>query len=579
MPRSFSFTLGGSNLPFSRGLNTAKRPAELAPNEAQVADSVDLSSGTIRGAWGLGTAIAQTVPVNSKFICCASGTDWISSTDPDTACRINHYTVAYTKIAGGSYDYPRAHQSATSARLGVPAPASGMTATGGARPNRSYALVYADLAITYPYPSDNPYAYSNPSPIVSSGNSGATLGSIPGSAGTFSRFIFATVEGDPNGTLYLYKSLSSGLTSWTDTGGDYGAYAVNEDFPLNWGANGNIDSETTPFDFSPANPLSCLAEEMYAPAGADSGVMFGVMASNNQIYVAWSHAGRPWAWPMAFQHNLQETVHALVTWRNAVFALTEVGAWSFSGAADYAIAPERISGVHPIRKGFGKTAKATPWGIVYVAREGLAVFDGLTSRIITKGVLDLETWLSGTTYANAVYYDGAYRLNLWGANTVLVVELGDGVKVTTMPLDVAEMHVAPRATSQPGLFVADKTTGALHPWRPADGSAVPGAVRSDDWEWKTPLLTLDEPSRPKTFRRVRLSGRDLSITFSVGDDLTLAAGSTYARTHTHVTTGDSQQFWLPAGFIGKALRVDVTATSADAELHEMTIEGSVLNGA
>lgn len=579
MPKPFAITLGGEQFPWTRGLNTAKRPAEMALNEAQAAANVDMSAGTLRGAWGLGTAIAQTVAVDSKFVCCVSGTNWISSADPDTACRISHSAVARTVIASGSYDYPRALQGGNITQLGVPYPGDGMTATGGNRPNRSYALVYSDIAITYPYPYSDPYAYSNPSPIVSSGNSGATLGSIPGSATTYSRLIFATVEGDPGGTLYLYKALASGITSWTDTGGDYGAYAVNGDYPLNWGLNGNIDSRTTPYDFSPASHLSFLTEEMYAPSGADSGVMFGVMAANSQTHVAWSHAGRPWAWPTAFRHNLQETVHALVTWRNAVYAFTEVCAWSFSGAADYAIRPERISGVHPIRKGFGKTVKATPWGIVYVAREGLALFDGISSRIITQGILDPLTWLNGATYANAAYYDGAYRLNLWGANTVLVVEMGDGVKITTMALDAADMYIAPRATSEPGLFVANKTTGALHPWRPADGSAVPGAVRNSAWTWKTPLLTLGDSARSKNFRRVRLYGKDLSITFSVGDDLTLAAGGAFANSHTHVTTGTSQQFWLPSGFIGKALRVDLSATSANAELHEITIEGEILNGA
>lgn len=580
MPRPFSLTLGGDDLPWARGLNTAKRPAEMAPNEAQAARGVDLAAGTLRGAWSPGTAITQTVAANSKFVCCAGGTDWISSPDPDTACRIDYRTVAYTKIAAGAYDYPRSQQGGTNARLGVPAPGSGMTATGGARPNRSYALVYVDAAITYP--GSNGFAYSNPSPIVSSGNSGATLNNIPGAALSYTRAIYATVEGDPTGTLFHYSNVPAGATSWTDTGGIYGGYSVDQNSPLNWGVGGHIDSKTTQYDYSAANYLAILAEEMYATGGVETGVMFGVLASFRQNYVAWSHAGKPWAWPTKFQHNMHESGHALVVWQGAAFAFTDTSIWAFRGGADYAITPERISATHPIRPGFGKSAKATPWGILYVSREGLALFDGLSTRIITKGILSPETWLQAATYANAAFYDGAYRLNLWGQSTVLIVEMGDaGVSVTTASIDAADLHVAPIATSNPGLFVAGRAAGSLSPWRPADGAAVSGAVRQT-WQWQTAELSLGAASRLKRFDRARvavaLNGGTLNVTISAKDTAGAAVPGVSDFTRTIASAADAE-FWLPAGFIGHTASVTLTPSAGTVEVFDLTMEGEVLDAA
>lgn len=572
MPRPFSLTIGGPDLPFSRGLNTAKRPAELVPNEAQIAENVDLSAGTLRGAFGLGTKITPTVVANAKFAACSGGANWVSSTDPDTACRIDYRTIAYTQIDGGSYDYPRVQQGSANARLGVPAPGSGMIATGGSRPNRSYAVVFIDSTISYPGAID--FALSNPSPIVSSGNSGATLTNIPG-ADVYGRIIYATEEGDPDGVLYRYKTIPWGDTSWTDTGGSYGGYAVNKDAPLDWGSGGDVTNETTPRDYSPANYLSVLADEMYGPGGLESGVMFGVLAALSQSYVAWTHAGKPWAWPTKFQYNLHETVHALVVWQNAVFAFTDTSVWSFSGTADYAITPERIVGVHPIKKGFGKTAKATPFGVVYVAREGLALFDGISSRIITKGILDPLTWLDGATYANAAYYDGAYRLNLWGKDTVLVVEVGDdGVKVTSMDgLDAADLVIAPRSSSEPGLIVADQD-GDLFPWRPADGSAVTGATRQP-WEWMTARLTMGAASRLKYFRRMRISCALNGGTLDIQIVARSSEGASLATFTQTINSTSPTEFWLPTTMFAHSVDVKLTPSSGAVEVYEFTITGDV----
>lgn len=577
MPKPITVTIGGPSQPFNRGLNTARHRTLLAPNEAQVAQWVDNSAGSLRGAYSPGTAIAQTVGAGSKFVCCSGGTDWFSSTDPDTACRIDYRTVAHTVINGGAHTYPRVQQAGYNTQLGVPAPGSGMTATGGSRPNRSYALVYMDAGAVI-YPGEYPFAISNPSPIVSSGNSGATLGSIPGAGGAYARVIYATVEGDPNGTLYHYKALSSALTSWTDTGGDHGGYNVDESQPLNWGRGGHVDSETTPFDFSEALALAVLAEDTYGPGGIESDILFAVLAASRRTYIAWTHAGKPWAWPTKFQHNLQETTHALVVWQNAAYAFTDTSVWAASGPADYAISVERVSAAHPIKAGFGKTAKATPFGVMYVAREGIALLDGISSRIITKGILDPLTWLNGATYGNAAWYDGAYRLNLWGTGKTLVVDLGEGgVTVTETDIDAADLHVAYSATSNPGLFVADLATGALNPWRPTDGAAVAGAARQP-WVWTTGALSLGEVARLKQFTRMRvacsLDGGTLDVTATVRDN----AGVSLASHTQTLSATTAAEFWLPSTMTGNTLDLTFTPSTGDAEVYEVTVEGVYCDG-
>jgi hypothetical protein len=330
-----------------------------------------------------------------------------------------------------------------------------------------------------------------------------------------------------------------------------------------------------------------LAEELYGGQGS-AGILFGAKGydtSSNNL-VVWSHTGKPWAWPAVNFHDVQESVEALVVWQGSVYAFTGNSVWSFSGGADYAITPVRMSAAYPLKAGFGKTAKASPFGIFYVAREGIALFDGVSSRIITKGILDPTTFLGGAAYGNAAYYDGSYRLNLWGTGVMLIVEVDaeGGVRVTkSTTVNASDLHVTTRSSSNQGLFIANYTTGALTPWRPADGSAVTGASRST-WAWASPLLTIDAPGRLKRFNRMRvacaLNGGSLAVQVDMYDvNGSVPAGwspTTFTKT---ITDAQSALFWLPAGLCGQAATVTLAPSSGNVEVYEGALEGEVFNGA
>lgn len=599
MGKAFRVGIGGPGEPFNRGINTARHRSLLAINEAVDASGVDLSAGTLKGAAAT-EGTAATVGTACKFIAFVGDDHWVDTQYPDWACndsdlagvgrtyRTNHATDT---TAG----HPQYHLGANTYRLGLDYETTAPTASAGARPlTRSYAVTFYSTTTGFE---------SNPTRRTTAVASGASLSGIPrysvvdtsGMSGTVHRRIYATEEGDPDGTLYYYDTITNDTaTTYTDAGGEFGGaltankgsadYSIAGDSPdLDWGAGGNVDSDTTPFDQSPAPFLTVISEGMMGTEGS-AGLPIGAVGS----VVRWPHAGKPWAWPDVHQHDVQEYVEAAVVWQGQGFVFTASSVWAFTGAADYAITPIKTGAGHGIKAGCGRTAKATPFGIVYLSREGLALFDGTTSRLLTGGVLD-PSFAYTSSHFNAEYFDGFYLLNSHADADPWCFDLrrGPGGLIATQANfgTVGAMAVANKldfGLLMPGaaLYVADYSTGAIRAWRPSLGAS---ASREAGWSWLSGSVTLGVPGLQKRLDRLRVAavvtgGATLRVTLGVTDDLGAIFGS-LASFHTVDVSAGFVDVRLPAGLIGRCFHVSIAPLSggSNIELLEVELRGEVLD--
>lgn len=605
--------------PFSNGLNTAVDKGLVSPEYAVIARGVDVADGTLRGAFTEGAEVDRygdsmysPFPTGQKFFWFTRVLGWIFSEYPDYGCNNDslftgmwaatpshrHYTTQKTGDQEASWPWYYVRNSQF--RLGM---RSQHDVTPGASSATTRGLRTYAVTLYQPVTA----LESNPTQRTASVKSGASLTGLPtaptdGSewsqtyVGNIWRRIYATREGDPNGDLYYYDTITNNTaTTYTDTGGrtnDGGldlpfhpvAYDVDDTMRLNWGYGGSIDNEAMLYDHAPAPNLTVMAEDLMSIGDdGDAGVLFGAEKS----IIRWSHIGKQWAWPEIFQHNLNDYCEALVYWQGTMYAFTAAGVWAFSGAADFAIQPVKTGAAFGIRQGFGRTAKVTPFGIMFLAREGLALFDGASARIISASALSPSEFLPGVaTYGNAAFFDGFYLLNLWGQSKVIAVDLRrglEGMSFTQSALDPADLHVTPfvgstAGTETPGLYVLGNTSTEIRSWRPADQSTD----RYGDWQWKTGALSGGHPGKMKRLGWIRadydLPAGSLALSITTSDDVD---GTLRAHTYTTTLSSSARSVYkrLPA-HVGRYITIEINADSApDALIRGVTIEGTVYDAA
>lgn len=603
MPKPFTITLG----PFDQGsMNTYKHPRVLSPAEATTSTGVDYSDGTLRGYYGPGTPVAHasSSPVSFSFLDgqTGSGKPWVFSNSQNWWC-LDGTTPAGTQGVAYYTDnnfpsVPNQLQIAvgpgmTFSLLGANIPNSLSVTNAGGSP-RAYRVTHVV------YNSDLNAAFeSNPSVVAATnGSAGAVLtfpaaGSNAGSVHNYT-YVYATVNGQTTGPFYYIGQAVDTATTFTDSPYAFtlptiGAVtAVSGQYLLNWDAGGVPAGVLYKFDHSAPGPapvgypslgpgISVLADAlMGVPVAAVVGIpglstRSGILFGASYATLRWTMTGHPWYWPQANVEQLDDIIEAILVDRATAYAITRTSIYAISGSDDTQLDISKTAATHGCLVNGGRAATMTPYGILYPSRDGICLFDGTTSRVITEGILgpgsipvnDLQSW--------GAYQDGVYMFGNTSSGVGYLFDLTEWprVRVTSQGAGgyVAMARVKPYASTgfnRNVVYVLD-ANGDVRPWAPRFGGG--GAVRTS-WVHNTGALDAGIPTRKKKFMRLWLARENAGI------DYIIACynwdGSSAPGSGIFTTTASG---WLPQSFIGDYLQISIQAGSDTLE--GLTIEGEV----
>jgi hypothetical protein len=572
MPTPKPINLG----PFSRGLNTAVDPEYLGTDGFVAFTNADIRNGRVQGFIGAGTALAGTVGTYRRFLHYDASGTWLSSGElnwafDDAASATNGSRITYrTNVTGSGTSPATVIIGASSYRLGIDSPAPAPTLTNGPSTGgtRTYAITYYDPTTQ---------VESNPVMVVgiATKNVGAaftlptfnpTTAQDPNRTGMYRR-IYATQVGDDNGIKYRLAEITNNTTT---TFTDGASYTLNTNIPLDWIYGGKQGDPVFPKDHRPGSQFTMLPNAIHSvnegAGGQGSGIIFAAVSN----WLEWSMLGYPHYWPAVNQMRFNENINCIHTMDAETYVFTDTEIYAISGVIDYALSIVKTGAAYGVKTSFAKTVTKTPFGLVFLGREGLTVFDGSTTRLVADNVIDPRTiQAEAATYdfATGCYYEGQYFLS-FNTGYTYVFDLRDlaNVTVTKTTVQASAYHITPIALSgnAPGLYIATDT-GYICPWRPRAYDTEGGAPLG--WTIKTGDITAGDLYRNKKFIRARLDA-------SVG--VTLRFYVDGVLRHSRVGPG---LFWLPTVAQGQKLRIEALSTTSADYLAGIEVQCEVQNGA
>lgn len=580
-PRTFEASFGP---PFT-GTNTYVDPRALQRDQLATSEWVDLSRGVVKALYGPGTSIA-TLSAHTRFavyVDAAKGfiSDGLKFSDGtmNWACRdapdlLGNQVVYHTKIQTDGTILPASvNYSTNEVTLGIAAPTNGGVTNGTSGSARNYAYTFYDALRGYesnPYPA-LPLTTLAVTQAVGAKVTGLPLGA-PGSSATHIK-VYATNPGSSDATKYYIGAMTLGsATFFTDTTGAQGDQTQR----LSWSPGGTPKITALPADHSPAPILTCLSDGPHAVRTADfastgTGIVFG--AVNN--VVRWSMVGYPYYWPSVNAAQLPYTVIAMVTRGAITYALTEGGIWAFTGTSDASIQSQRLQSSQGILRYAGKTVAQTPYGIVYLSREGPTLLDGTQARPLCAELVDPMAWNPFELLFAGAYQDGLYFLQA-GPDVCYVIDLRGypAVKVMNADLTAGAFVTIPYVPGgpTPGVYLIGDNTGVVLPWSPLLGTLVPGASPLP-WAFVTARSDIGEPAKLKRARQLRAS-----VSGPVTAQVVAYKGGTYNTSVLLSLVPGQQTYRLQAGLEGTHLELIVTDPVGTSELYNLTLVGEVFDG-
>lgn len=512
-PRPFTHRFS----PFMGGQNTVRDPQALAsgqenaPEEGFRVIGAELRSGLLRGYFGPGSAIATTpgvIVALTRFVFYVDGLGWVTRSMDNAlvrqnwGVRDNHGTwgnVTYmTAIASnGTPSVPRIHYGGANYQLGLDPPATAPTSSAAAGTDVQYAYTWAvkdsGTVLLESNPSDRSTSYA------AGGN--VTVTASADSRVTHTR-VWATKTGDPDGILYLMDEIAVPTVVVATT-------AVDTAQPLNWGYGGNLDDDLAVEDHSSAATLTCLSNAMHGGENRSDGNFSGFLVASVDHWLVWSLSGQPQYWPIKNTYRLPEPVLAIITIGTVTYVFTQTSVWMASGATDSSLVISKTRVDLGPMLAAGKSVVSTPYGILYVSREGVMLFDGrdvtnLTREILPASVIQASAyWCAGFVDDYYIFADAAgatYMLDLRGfPNRLALIKAA----TTDEGAVLAFSRMPTIGSVAEGLYVAYAGDNSLRPWRPDSG--VSPATRQVV-QHKTGKLTFGDATRHKQLSKYRLDG-------------------------------------------------------------------------
>jgi hypothetical protein len=398
------------------GLVPRTEAHELADNQAQVAQNVELYAGELRAWRGSGQDVLAPAPIANvqtiyKLYNYAGVSQWLQwASDVDVALSpivdngdIRFYYTGdtaprksnYAMIAGGQFQ-----------DMGVPAPVAAPTLTAttsgsGSNQTRSYV-----------------YTFVNAFGVVEeeSAPSPATQITIPSIGSTVTVSLFDTPPaGNHNWTkIRIYRSVTGATTA---------SYQFVAEIPV--GTPSYADSLTV------AQLGAALDTIGWRPPPSDmTGIVNlgnGVLAGFSGNTLCFSEPFFPHAWPLAYQLTFPYRIVGLGVFGSSVVVMTTRYPYIVSGGTPGAMAEERVPILEPcVSK---RSIISNENGVTYASPNGLVNIGPGTRGLVTEGLFRRKEWqalqpqnLLGATYGSR--YVGAFNTGPL-AGQAIVLDPGD----------------------------------------------------------------------------------------------------------------------------------------------------------
>jgi hypothetical protein len=587
----FTYRMG----PFSGGLNTVADPEVVLPTHGVRVVGAELYAGILRGMWGPGTAIA-TLAVGQSFIHYHRGIGWLVASAYSLVGRINWACRDADDATGNAVSYvtqyqpsgatlaPLVYRGATSFPMGLAPPVTYATATDGAGGQVTHVYTYVVEEGGINVLESNPLA-KTPGELVRHASGGVVtmLDPAPDDARITHKYLYANKDGDPTGIWYYLGKVAKGVPTLNTAG-----LVVNTSLPMNWNYGGNVSDPVASSDHRPLPLVEVFSDSLHGGSNNIDGNQSGTLFYAYGNIVGWCMTGRSQYAPVKNQWRLDTLVQAMISRGYQTFVFIETATWMFSGVNDTVIEANKVQTAHRIRVGQGKTAISTPYGILFLAREGIVLFDGVKTEVITASVMDANMFLAydfwQASYYDNMYFIGSnsndalgpitYAVDLRNLPEILVTRL-------TVPINTAQVLPYLAGGPTPGLYVYEGTGGTIKPWRPLEKNAVAGAVRQPvTWRMGKASVTVQHqyqsmlhPNREKESHKVRLDGTGpVTLKFYVDPtDLNDDSNPVHTLSVTLPLKGHRK---LPEKLRGRWLSVLLSVPSG-SEIHSAEIEGLV----
>jgi hypothetical protein len=428
------------------GISPRTGPADLAPNQAQVAKNTKLQSGDIRPwrkpllNYAPATADVRTIyrmlnPATAATAWLEWGTDVNVVTGPvadtteirvyytgDSTPRKTNWNLATTS-GSGVKPFPNAYL-----QMGVPAPAAAPTlsATGGTAPTETRAYVY-----TYVSTFGAVLEESGPSPAatVTCNSSGATV--------TVSAFSTAptTAAGYNITAIRIYRSIT-GTSSVS-----YQLVGQVSVTPSTGAASGSYSDTTTA-----ANLGVVLPSLYYLPPPSDlkglvampNGVLAGF--TGNQVWFCEPYL--PHAWPSSYMLTVGAPIVGLGVFGQSLVVCTTSNPYLISGSTPGSMTQEKLPLNEPcVSK---KSIVGDQYGVLYASPNGVVSIAPGSMDVISRPLMTRDEWqtYAPTSIVGAIYqnmYLAFYETA--GAKSCLVFMRGDSPPLITLENDAKAVYV------------------------------------------------------------------------------------------------------------------------------------------
>ena len=409
---------------FMGGLNNRLAPHLLQPNEAQIAQNVNLRDGTLKPLNDLAASAISTFSssLDYKWLWYAASSRWLGATQYRFA--LNDGSKTYYTVPGAA---PRVHTTAGATlfqdfAMGIsPINNYGWTlqTSGGQLKTGTYK--YAITYETYDGLESNPQSV----PLSMTYDADNWYMDFSGIVDSPDRRVvrknFYRTELNQE-VFYYVGSIDTGTLTFTDNFSDE---QLDKTRPLTWSTGGNPTSGGTYVEDHGTPPaLTVLSNSLHAANDAigtsGAGILFGAAGST----VRWSQLGFPEYWPEVNYFDVTEEVEAIISWAGATYIFTANHIFSAYGNSDDAISIKKSAGSIGVYPGHGHLVKLTPFGVIYLAKEGLALFDGSNARIISSGKL-ARSFLDPTskTFNATSFHDNKFYI--FTSSETIVLDLVD----------------------------------------------------------------------------------------------------------------------------------------------------------
>jgi N-acetylneuraminic acid mutarotase len=421
---------------FNGGLNNSVEPHLIAANEAQHLENVTFENGKIKGHPDVAASQIATAPgaadVNSVWY---AANAWIDSTTQDgNAVERRHYCndgnrTYYTRKGKP----PMVKTPSISHPLGLkPLSSISYDIAGG---NLTGFYKYAITFATDDGLESNPQIFD----LQRTLSSQKVTFTIPKSndARVTKRRIWRTKADDD--IFYLLKTVENNDNNATyeDNSPDTD---LDLDIELTWRElgfptpQGEAENQYTE-DHAAPPVLDVISDSLHAVSGNLGDVAVsgsGILFAGTGATARWSMTGFPDYFPLLNSCALNSNIEAIKYLGGVTYYLCTEAIYSAHGVIDDAISWAKTSASVYARSGVGHSAVSTPHGILYLAREGLAAFDGSFSRVFSTRKLS-QAFVSALDVRQGAYFEHFYYLfcaSLGGVGTINITSGGSGYGTT-----------------------------------------------------------------------------------------------------------------------------------------------------